>query len=151
MSRPSQRYSAGNIWMHCLIATILLSLVTACGGTQPATADDVHRQFVEALRTNNRQELDQLLSDRAKGEVEHILYLTQRQVNGEATKRYDGLDGQFQGVETLPLVDRGVGKVGVSVWRSTGGVQCWNAELAESETGWTIVHLSGNITTCPER
>lgn len=138
--------------MNRMIGIALCLALVACGGTDQPTADDVHRQFVEALRTNDRATIDALTEQAGKQALGNALDLIQRQVNNEMTLAYDGASGTFQGVEVQPLADRGVGKRGISVWRSTDKVNCWRVDLAELEQGWKIVQFNLTIDAeeCPD-
>lgn len=140
--------------MKPMIVIALCVVLVACGGgsAQP-TADDVHRQFVEALRTNDRATIDVLTDQAGKRALsETFLGTIQRQVNNEMDPSYDGGSGAFQGIEVRPLTDRGVGKRGISLWRSTDKVRCWVVELAEFDTGWKIVQINStnDPVECPD-
>jgi hypothetical protein len=127
-----------------LLAALLAACGSATGSASPSTsADEVHTQWVEALRDNDRQAA---LAVRADGtseliaaEVDQILRETQQEISSGQIIYYNGENfGEFQQVTTLPVRENGAGRVGVSVWSYSEQPMCYRTTLAETSEGWRV-------------
>ena len=123
----------------CTLVLIISILLTACGSTPPPTADTVHSQFVQALTTNDRQRVLDLMAPEVRVGVDQFLNrIREVKAGNDLPTRYAGKHGKFVGAEALPIMDEEKGKVGVSVWRWEHALACYQVVLAQTDTGWKV-------------
>lgn len=135
-------------WIMAALLALLAGLVSACGGASGSTgaqasADEVHTQWVEALRDNNRQAALDVRADGTSeliaAEVDQTLTRIQQEVSSGQIIFYRGENfGEFQQVTILPVREDGAGRVGVSVWSYSEQPMCYRTTLAETTDGWKV-------------
>jgi hypothetical protein len=137
-------------WNSRFLMLALLSLALgACtirdGSNATARSPEaVHRQWIEALRANQR---DVLLDLAAPQDLREAFVDAKLQDIQDLLRRDD--HGAFSGVDTTPLVDLGANKQGVSTWRFADGASyCFRAELTAIEGRWAVLHFGG-LFRCP--
>lgn len=129
--------------LKALLALLAIGLglgIGACGNSTAAAPEDVHTAWVRALRSNDRQALLSLAAESPYREVTVDQTLTTMQEyvrHGYSTVGVNG--GALQGVDVLPLADRGQGKVGYSRWRFEAVTICYATELTPTEAGWRVL------------
>jgi hypothetical protein len=147
------RHPIRTIVARLLPTVLILPLLVACGDTG-STVDPgpeaVHTTWITAVRENERETALALVApmsgnetvfvDSALGRMQEIL---REQSNGTVAT------GALQSVDTLPLDDAGVGKVGISVWRFAAVTWCWETQLAPSEGRWAVTGWKQRL-QCPE-
>jgi hypothetical protein len=118
-----------------LIALVLLSLLAACGrdGMARLTDDQVHRQWIAALRNNDRAAAQKLLAPEAQAYVDRGLELVQSAMN----------EAQFGKLKEIVIdvpIPHGVGRIGKSTWIFEQRTICYEASLAQIDGEWKITN-----------
>jgi hypothetical protein len=96
------------------------------------TPDQVHAQWVDALRNNDRQAALALLPPEHQERVDRVLGSIQTTIHSRVL-------GGLQGVDLDPVVDRGAGKLGASRWRYPNKTECFETSLALIAGTWQVV------------
>jgi hypothetical protein len=139
---------------RCLwrLALVLVLVLTACGsGERGEGPEAVHAGWVHALRDNDRAALLALAANSEFREVTVDQSLTTMQDYVRSGYGATGVDGgAFQGVDVLPLADRGRGKVGYSRWRFANLAICYSAELTATPDGWRVVQWGQELESACE-
>jgi hypothetical protein len=129
--------------VKALLALLAIGLglgLGSCGRSTTASPEEVHAEWVQALRNNDRQTLLSLAAESPYREVtvDQTLATIQEYVrNGYSTVGVNG--GALQGVDVLPLAEQGQGKVGYSRWRFATVTICYGAELTPTEASWRVL------------
>jgi hypothetical protein len=140
---------ARSVWWLTLVLALALA---ACGRDELSEGPEaVHAGWVHALRDNDRAALLALAADSEFREmtVDQSLATMQDYVrNGYGATGIDG--GAFQGVDLLPLQDRGRGKVGYSRWRFANLAICYSGELTATPDGWRVAQWGQELESACE-
>jgi hypothetical protein len=134
-----------NRWM--LIIILLVGTLGGCGRgiSTSQTAEDVHAQWVQAMRQNDRATLLRLAAE---------LQFKESFVDASLRRVHDKMmaasspTGRLQDVDINGVTDDGQQKVGVSVWRFTKRTDCYRTEMTPTDAGWKVSGW-GTMLHCP--
>lgn len=145
---------------HRVLLLILCFVLTGCASNQaqgllpapapsatPASPATVHEQFIQALQNNDRHAaLERVGTIQFKeGLVDTWLH------EAMALQRPSHFTGKFVEVRMLPPTEQGQGYTAISVWQHEAGVDCYRANLAQTEATWHVIHwASMGLGTCPK-
>lgn len=138
-------------WLSLVLSVVGLVGCRA-GGTAPAQSpEDVHAAWVNALRNNDRQAALAVmgvhgeLGDAFAGQM---LNQTQSMIANQRNRVREL--GPLEGVDILPVVDRGAGKIGYSCWRFQQVTLCYGTMLAADGDQWGVTDW-GTVKDCPNQ
>jgi hypothetical protein len=118
-----------------LIASIwLVLLLAACAATETIrTPAQVHQQWVEGLRDNNRPAVQDLAAPAIAPYLDKALADMQMELRSPVL-------GPLQAVDIHTLVERGQGRVGWSIWAFANRQQCYATTLAIVGAAWRVTN-----------
>lgn len=118
------------------LLALLASLVGCASSERTAqTPEIVHRQWVEAVRDNDRATALRLAGpDSPEGFVDQTLQAMQSHMTSP-----DSRTGSLQSIDLLAPDDQGQGKLGVSVWRFANLTWCYGSVLTAAREGWYVI------------
>ena len=134
---------------------ILGLLLVGCAASDPpvpaapasaASPAGVHERFIQALQTNDRQTVLELVGAIQYKEGMVDTWLS----NATALQRTSATIGPFTDVQILPPTDQGQGQTAISVWQHERGASCYRATLAQTEAAWHVIDWrSMGRSNCP--
>jgi hypothetical protein len=116
-----------------LIVRIWLVLLLAACGEATRTSEQVHQQWVAALRDNNRSAVQDLAAPAIAPYLDKALADMQVELRSPVL-------GPLQVVDIRIPVEHGQGQVGWSVWSFANRRQCYATTLAIVEAAWRVTN-----------
>ncbi len=126
---------------------LLVVVLAGCGGTSSQeasspqatptaaalTPDQVHEQWVDALRGNNRQAAIDLSVPELQPYVDRPLSYIQTSLTSPV------LAG-LQNLTINPVSEQGAGRIGRSIWKYTKKTECFQTSLALVKGVWRVAN-----------
>jgi hypothetical protein len=124
----------------------LLILLAACGET--SNAAQVHADWLQALRDNNRAHALALFADIDGRDNEVQLLLNRIESELHRPVGTFGQGGPLISMQPFKLEDRGAGKRGWSRWQFAREAECYTTDLAQTPKGWRVVDFNQTTKAC---
>jgi len=116
---------------------LMVCLLVACGGGDGSvgklTDDQVHRQWIEALRGNDRATAQQLLVPEAQPYVDRAL----GDIQGALTEQ---TNGALKDINIEVPEAQGAGRLGKSTWIFEHRTACYETTLAQVGDEWRVTN-----------
>ena len=131
------------------LALGLALVVAGCGRQNARSPEQVHAVWLEALRTNDREQALAVFADTPFKEMQVQSALTMVQNELHRPVGTFGSGGALVSMRAVKLEDRGAGKRGWSRWQYAREELCHITDLTQTPQGWRVVAFNLTAAACP--